>query len=403
MDKLSFSVIGVGARGSGLIPILAAMPDVQIVGVCDVVPERMEKGQALVQKTAGYTPAGFTDWHEALTVPHPDAVIVATPWVWHIPIAVEAMKLGIHPATEVGAAFSVDDCWKLVNTYEETGIMPMLLENRCYNRDELIVLQMARAGVFGKIAACGMGYSHDLRQEVGGDRYPDHGRVLEYLNRNCNNYATHPMGQCAMLMNVNRGNRMMKLTAVSTRSWGMAEYTNNIPNHPLAGSHWEQGDVTVVLITLAHGEMIRLVLDTTMPRLYSHTYTVHGTRGTFNGELRQVFLEGMEEDKDISRYLNNLDSFRDQYEHPVWREMQANIQNGYSHGGQDYITLSAFVDSLRRDVPPPIDVYDMAAWKSISPLSEDSITLGGQPVAIPDFTRGMWFRKRPMYSGKYEI
>jgi len=402
MQHINLAVIGVGPRGYGLLSTLLDMEDVHIKAVCDIRQERVERAQKLVRDKAEYTPDGFTEWEQALEMPDLDAVIIATPWFLHIPVTIAAMQRGITPACEVGAAFSVDDCWELIRTYEATRVHAMLLENRCYNRDALTLLQMARAGLFGEIVACEMSYSHDLRAQVAGDEDPNHGRVLEYLHNNGNNYATHPLGPCANLMRVNRGNRMISLVAVASKARGMQDYVARRENHPLANRQWRQGDRTTVLITLAHGEVITLTLDTTLPRHYSHSHFIHGTRGMYNGMARTVFLENEhEETTDIARYLNNLDEYRAQYDHPVWQNEQLDVNKG--HGGQDYILLRAFIDSVQRQIPPPIDVYDMAAWKSISPLSADSINLGGHPVAIPDFTRGMWFRERPSYHGPYEI
>ena len=402
MDIIHLAVIGLGSRGTSLMRNLTAMEDVRIEAVCDIRPERVTAAQDAAEAAASYRPEGYDDWKRALAHPGLDAVVIATPWFLHIPVTVAAMKRGIRPASEVGAAFSVDDCWKLIDTYEETGVPAMLLENRCYNRDAMTLLQMSRAGLFGKLVACQMGYRHDLRHQVGGDSDPLHGRVKEYLYNNSDNYATHPLGPLARMLNVNRGNRMESLVAVATGAFGMEDYTARIPGHPLRGRTWKQGDIVTVLITLAGGEVITLTLDTTLPRPYSHNCFIHGTRGMYNGETRAVFLEGVhEETTDNTKYLNNLDSYRPQYEHPVWQGYDPDA--GLSHGGQDWVTLRGFLDSVRRGCEPPIDVYDMAAWTSVSPLSQESIRLGGHPVTIPDFTRGLWMRDREVYTGAYEI
>ena len=402
MDICHLAVIGVGSRGQSLLRVLAGMEDVRVDAVCDNRAERVTAAQSAVEEAVHYRPAGYADWHEALAHPGLRAVVIATPWFLHIPVTVAAMKRGIRPACEVGAAFSVDDCWKLIDTYEETGVPAMLLENRCFNRDAMTLLQMSRAGLFGKIVACQMGYRHDLRYQVGGDKDPLHGRVNEYLYGNSDNYATHPLGPCARLLNVNRGNRMESLTAMATGAFGMADYTARQPDHPLAGRTWKQGDIVTVLIKLALGEVITLTLDTTLPRPYSHNCFIHGTRGMYNGETRAVFLEGVhEETTDNTKYLNNLDGYRPEYEHPVWKNY--NPDAGQAHGGQDYLTLRAFLDSVFRGCEPPIDVYDMAAWKSISPLSAASIAQGGHPMEIPDFTRGLWMRERKVYEGPWAI
>lgn len=391
--RTKIAVIGCGARGGGLIGILAEMPDVKIIGLCDIVEERMEKQAERITQLTGDTPFRSNDWHDILELPCLEAVVIATPWVWHIPITIAAMKKGIRPGCEVGGAFDINDCWRLVECYEETGVMPMLLENRCWNRDALLITAMARKGLFGDIVSCSMGYMHDLRTEVSGDRVPGHGRIREYQERNCNNYATHPLGPCARLLGVNRGNRIVSLTAMASRAAGMADFISRTPGHPEEGKIWRQGDITEVLLQLAHGEMIRLTLDTTLPRRYSHGFFVHGTHGMFNGETREVFIEGLHKESDPVAY-NNLDSFREEYEFPVWREYAPKADA--LHGGIDYLTQRAFIRSVQTHLDPPIDVYDMAAWKAVTPLSEASIRLGSHPMEFPDFTRGMWIRRNPI-------
>lgn len=390
VKKTKLAVIGVGARGKGLMTNLARMEDVEIIAVCDRFMDRAEAARDTALELTGLSPRLHKDWHDALDEPGLEGVIVATPWYLHIPVTIAAMKKGIRPGSEVGGAFDVQDCWKLIDTYEETGTPAMLLENRCWNRDAMLVTALAKAGLFGEIVACSMGYMHDLRKQVGGDKDPHHGRVREYLERNCNNYATHPLGPCAKLLGINRGNRITSLVAISSKAAGMADYVSRQPGHPLAGSSWKQGDITNVILTLAHGETIHLTLDTTLPRRYAHGFFVHGTRGMFNGEKREVFIDGMHDEEQPSE-LDNLDSFRDQYEDPIWRTF--NPDDNAAHGGTDYLTLRAFVESIQKQTEPPIDVYDMATWKAVTPLSEQSIAHGGHPVDFPDFTRGMWLRR----------
>ena len=57
----------------------------------------------------------------------------------------------------------------------------------------------------------------------------------------------------------------------------------------------------------------------------------------------------------------------------------------------------AFIESVKRGVEPPIDVYDAAAWSVISPLSERSIAMGSEPVPFPDFTGGTWVTRRKIF------
>ena len=56
----------------------------------------------------------------------------------------------------------------------------------------------------------------------------------------------------------------------------------------------------------------------------------------------------------------------------------------------DFFVENAFIECIKRNVPFPLDVYDLATWYAITPLSEKSIAENGQAQIIPDFTRGKW-------------
>ena len=303
------------------------------------------------------------------------------------------MKAGKAVASEVGGAYSVQQCWDLVRAHEETGMPCMLLENCCYGREELMVLNMVKKGIFGSIVHCEGGYMHELRGEVGYGRENRHYRLRNYMHRNCENYPTHELGPIAKVLNINRGNRMVSLTATASCARGLNEFLKrekgdeyDIANYPFA-----QGDVVTTVIKCAHGETIVLTLDTTLPRYYSRNFTIRGTRGMYSEEDRSIFIDGVH-NKDEGNWQNqwgNADQYRDEYEHPIWRKfINDGVRGG--HGGMDTLVFDAFFTALMEGQPVPIDVYDMAAWMSISALSEESIALGGAAVAIPDFTNGQW-------------
>ena len=63
----------------------------------------------------------------------------------------------------------------------------------------------------------------------------------------------------------------------------------------------------------------------------------------------------------------------------------------------DFFILRAFVESIKHDVPPPIDVYDAVSMSVICPLSEESIANNSTSVEIPDFTRGKWKSNQPIF------
>ena len=273
MEKIKVGIIGFGCRSYGMTSILLGFDDVEVVAVCDKYEDRVENGLKLVKEKKGNDAFGTTDYKELLAIKEIDAVYIATDWNMHFPIAIDSMKAGKATALEVGGAYSVEDCWELVETAEKTKVQFMFMENCCYNRDELLATAIARTGKLGRIVHLSGAYGHDLRGEVTGGKENRHYRLNEYLTRNCENYPTHELGPMAKALNINRGNRMVSLVSVATGSFGMEEYVESrkdtIVNKDLIGVDFAQGDVIHTIITCENGETMMLRLDTSLPRSYN--------------------------------------------------------------------------------------------------------------------------------------
>ena len=396
-EQLKIGVVGLGGRGTGLLEaVMIPMGDISIVGVCDKYEDRRTRAAQMVKEKKGNEPLCTADYREILALDELDALVVTTSWAAHLQPAIDAMKAGKRVAMEVGGAYSIDQLWQLVHTSEETGIPCMMLENCCYGRDELMVRNMVEQGIFGEIVHCQGGYHHDLRDEISFGRENRHYRLDNYKNRNCENYPTHELGPIAKILNINHGNRMVSLSSVASKSRGLNDYLKrekgdeyDITNYPFA-----QGDVVTTTIRCAHGETIVLTLDTTLPRAYSRGFQIQGTRAMYMEDNRSLFIDGVHNKYDFcwKDQWNNVEEYRDQYEHPIWKQYLAEGIKG-GHDGMDWLVFRAFFESVLKDEEPPIDVYDTAAWMCISALSENSVAMGGLPVAIPDFTNGKWITR----------
>src|SRR5271168_854969 len=162
-------IIGTGGRGTSLLENLLSA-DARVLALCDVVREKAEHAQSLVVKAGQPAPeiytAGDHDFEKLVARDDLDLVIIATPWDWHVEMAVAAMKQGKHAATEVPAAYTIEDCWKLVDTSEQTRRHCIMLENCCYGYNETLVLRMVHAGLFGDLLYGEGAYLHDLRDEL---------------------------------------------------------------------------------------------------------------------------------------------------------------------------------------------------------------------------------------------
>lgn len=389
---LRVGVVGVGARGGGIVDILllplAKSGKIALTAVCDSYADRAEAVASRVEEQVGTRPLHTTDYREVISA-KPEALLVLSAWESHVDIAVDAMRAGIEVGIEVGGAYSVEDCWRLVRTHQETGRHCMLLENCCYGKRELMVLNMVRQGVFGEIVHCSGGYLHDLREEIANGDVKRHYRLRNYLSRNCENYPTHELGPIMAVLDINHGNRMLTLNSVASNAAGMHAYLQEKrPDAPHADRSFNQGDIVTTIIKCANGQTITLTLDTTLPRMYSRGFTVRGTKGMYCEDGDYIHMDGESEWDNVVKVAGNAEKYAEQYEHPIWREYRKNPIGG--HDGIDWLVYNAFFDSVIDGVTPPIDTYDTATMMAISPLSTDSVAMGGAPVAIPDFTGGRW-------------
>ena len=404
MDKLKIGFVGIGQRGSDLLCGLSMMEDVEVLAVCDEYEDRTEAAVKMVKENTGVAPIGTTNYHEVLKIDDIQAVVIATAWELHVEIAVNAMRAGKDVGVEVGGAYSIDDCWQLVRASEQTGKKCMMLENCCYAQNEMMCLNLAKKGLFGEIVHCEGGYRHDLRNEIIKGEEIRHYRLRNYSLRCCDNYPTHQLGPIAKILNINNGNRMLSLVSVASKAVGLKDYAKEYhgEEHHLSHVNYAQGDVVTTIIKCAGGETIKLTLETSTPRPYSRGFIVSGTKGCFQEDNNSLFL-----DSDTDQYVqtydewnfdwqkswNNAEEYKKKYDHPLWKKCR-DKSSEEGHGSMDHFVLRAFVESILEGKDFPIDVYDIATWMSISTLSEDSIAMGGMPVAIPDFTNGKWIKGR---------
>lgn len=397
-NKVQMGLIGLGNRGRELLKtVFLEHPDVEFAAICDKYEDRCREGVAIIEGKGMKSPKMTTDYREVLRMPEIDAVIICTSWETHIEMCIEAMKAGKYAGIEVGGAYSIRECWKLVEVYEQTGVPVMFMENCVYGRDEMMIANMVQLGVLGEIVHCEGGYCHDLREEISFGRENRHYRLSNYIHRNTENYPTHELGPIARILHINRGNRMLTVSAMSSKAAGLKEYIKNKKpdDAKLANTEFNQGDVVNTMIRCYNGETILLTLDTTLPRYYSRGFTVQGTKGMYKEENGSLFLDNEEAAKDHfhwKKHWGNIEKYREKYEHPLWKKyLLDGVKKG--HDGMDYLVFCDFVSCVKERGPAPIDVYDAASWMCISVLAEQSIAMGGQPAAVPDFTNGKWMNR----------
>lgn len=404
------AMIGMGERGKQLMEPLLKMEDVTVTAVCDAYEDRVTAAAQTVEKENGNVPFASCDYKEVLARADVDVAVISTSWEYHIAIAIEAMHRGVFAAMEVGGTYNLQECFDLVEAYEQTKTPFFFLENCCYGRRELMCLNMARAGAFGEIVHCDGAYKHDLRKEVSFGKENRHYRLPHYIHHNCENYPTHELGPIAKILGINRGNRMVRLVSMASKSRGLAQYIRDTKpeDSELLHTEFKQGDIVTTVITCENGETITLTLDTTLPRIYSRNFTVHGTKGMYQEDGDYVFLEKdltvdiAEIDVDPQKIWKNADKYGEEYDNDLWKHKSEGMIAG-GHGGMDYLVLRAMLSAARGESYPAIDAYDAAAWMCITALSEQSIANGSAPVEIPDFTNEKYKNRTEKSSGKYAL
>ena len=386
--------VGVGGRGTGMLKVALSIEGVEIAAICDIIPERVERAQRLVEQAGMPKPKGFTgaeDYKRMADMNGLDAIYTATPFDLHTPVMLAAMRGGKYGGTEMPACNEHDQAYELVETSEKTGKPCMLMENYAYLRNVQMILVMTRLSLFGDLTHCECGYQHDAR-------YADFGPNGEmlwraYVRDNGNPYPTHAIGPVAQWLNINRGNRFEYLVSMSSRSLGRSYYATQKfgPDHPMAKMKGGQGDVNTSLIQTHDGITVTLYYDTATPRPIDCIYRIQGTKGIYSGTLDKIFLEDFAK----THQWEEIDEYREKYDHPLWKKY-GNTATASGHGGSDYLCFLDFVRAIRNGSNTPIDVYDTVTWSIITKLSQESVAGRSCPVDFPDYTRGQWKTRKPL-------
>ena len=414
LPKVRVGIIGLGNRGSGAVHRLAMIPGVEIVALCDIREEAVQKqldwlkSEKLPEPRRTFSGTeeswkALCDWDEV------DVVYSATPWAMHVPVALYAMRAGRHALTEVPSAFTVDECWELVETSEKTLRHCMQLENCVYGEMEMLMLSMARQGVLGELTYGECAYIHDLRRSCCEKYYKDW-RFHWNAEHKGNQYPTHGLGPIALSMDINRGDRFDYLVSLESQQAGFEKFARD--HYPEGdwrrGKRVAMGDMNVTLVKTAKGRAIQVQHDVSSPRPYTRIDLLSGTKGTFWGMPWRVYEEGktcykmfFDDPNSTSRnhqYLSDeeAEKFREKYRHPLWRKIGSTAAEVGGHGGMDFIMDLRWAYCLQNGMPLDMDVYDLAAWCSLCELTERSVRGRSKSVDIPDFTRGAWKTAKPI-------
>jgi predicted dehydrogenase len=403
LDRIRVGIIGLGMRGKGAVKRLSKIRAVEIAALCDLREAMVERSQGMLKEAGRPAAKAYsgseTVWKELVALDL-DLVYIATPWRWHAPMAVHAMKNGKHAATEVPAAITVEECWELVETSEKTGKHCMMLENTCYDFFELQTLNMVRQGVFGELTHAEGAYIHALCHLLTDEEkgYQGQWRFNQNNTKNGNLYPTHGLGPIAQCLEINRGNRFSHLVSMSSREAAFTEWARAHGKDDYANLDHYRGDMNTTTIKCARGETVMLQHDVSTPRPYSRIHLLQGSKGIARKypEPRIFIEQGGQTKRHPWFNEEQMKELEKKYEHPLIRTMGAVARKVGGHGGMDFIMDYRLMYCLKHGLPLDQDVYDAAAWSSIFPLSIDSVAKNGRTVDVPDFTRGRWKHNAPL-------
>ncbi len=397
--RIRLGIIGTGSRGTSLLGTLLLFSQVEVRAVCDLIRDRAMRARSMVEQKTGSAPEVYADtesaWETLVRRNDLDAVIIATPWEWHTRMAVAAMRAGKYPGVEVPAAASMPECWDLVRTSEKTGIPCMMLENVCYFRNVMALLCMARAGLFGDLLHCEAGYQHDCKSLM----FTPDGKLTwrgqHEVELNGNHYPTHAVGPIAQWFGINRGDRFVTLSSLSTASRSLKQYAARKfgPDHELARRDYAQGDINTTLLKTANGRTVALYYNTVTHRPYDLIFRLEGVNGIYLGTNNSICLEGAE---NPSETWEPFEPYQRKHEHPMWQAFAENAAKSGGHGGAEYLMFYDFLKAVQNKTTAPQDVYDAAVWSAIVPLSQESVARGGKLLPFPDFTHGRWKTRPPL-------
>lgn len=405
IKKVRVGIIGLGNRGKVLTQMfywLIQNDKAEIVGMADLVESNLDtaiEGLKDIQKSTPTKYHGNEDeWKKLGERDDVDLILVTTPWRWHTPMSLYAMEQGKHVACEVPIAYTMEDCEKLIETAERTKKHCMMIENCCYNEEELFVLNMIQEGVFGDLTHAEGAYIHDLRKHMlSEDYYQDQWRIKHHQKRDGNFYTTHGIGPISNYLNIGRGDNYTSLVSMSSREKNLSDAAKKA-NSPYTDI--KCGDMNTTLLKTSLGKTVMLQFDVHTGSPYSRINKVVGTGAVHAGYPSRLYIDNPE---DLKYWGHNwLDdeaygAYKSKYTHPMIKKLKT-ISQEYKqgHGGMDFVMIYRLITCLNQGVPLDQTVYDGIIWSAITPLSELSVAKDSQSIEFPDFTGGTWKSERKL-------
>ena len=397
IEKVRVGIIGLGNRGMVLLKMfewLIQNNKAEIVALCDLKEEKTQKAADFVSKHQSKKAKQYTGkentWKKVAKRDDLDLLLIATPWKWHTSMAIYGMENGKHVAVEVPISYTIEDCWKIIETTERTKKHCIMLENCNYNDEELFVLNMVEQGVFGELTHAECAYIHDLRKHLLDEYYyEDQWRLKHHQDRDGNFYTTHGIGPVSFYYRIGRGDMFTHLTSMSSKEFALSEAAQRQGKDMKITC----GDMNTTLLKTAKGRTVMMQFDVHTGRPYDRINKLCGTKAVHNGYPSRLYIDKEELAYWGHQWLNQKEyqAYRDKYTHPMITQLRSKMELfKEGHGGMDFVMIYRLITCLNKGLTLDINVYDGVIWSAITPLSEISVASNSNAIKMPDFMGGLW-------------
>jgi len=395
MDRVRVGIIGLGNRGPTYIKTMGPLNGVQIKALAELRPEKAKQAEKMAQ-ACGHHPDVYTGdesaWKELCRRDDIDLVVVTTHYPAHANMGMVAMRHGKHTAIAVPVAATIEECWDLVKTAEETKKHCMMLENCSYHTFQMTTLNMARKGFYGELVHGECAYnSSKMRNNFSKSMYWNMWWLKEYAAKKGNIYPTHGLGPICQMMDINRGDQFDFLVSMESKDFMMAdkaaELSEEDPFYREFNGRDYRGNMNSTLIKTKRGRTIMLQHDATTPSPETYIMGAYGTKGAslkYPSPPRICTGNHRWASQDV------YNKVMEQYKPKIIKTFNEMATKLGGHGGSDAYKSWRLIDCLRGGFPLDIDVYDSVTWSCILPLSSWSVHNDSNSIRIPDFTAGAW-------------
>ena len=363
-EIINIGIVGACGRGSSFKAACDAIPEVRVLAVCDIdaagLPAAAERLGATEQ---------YTDYGEMLEHSRIDAVIIGTPMPLHVPQAIAALKRHKHVLSEVPAGISVEECRELVLATRASRGIYMMAENYAYRRQNVLIRELVRLGLFGTPYYAEGEYIHELKQM--NEDTPWRRRWQTGINGNT--YPTHSLGPILQWM---PGDSVVAVCCIGSGR----RYRDP------RGDYYENEASTITLCKLRSGGLVKLRLDMLSDRPHAMTnYQLQGTDGAYESarshdDIHRIWLRALSKDANTWTDLKELEA---EYMPAMWREASAAAMRA-GHGGGDYFEIVDFVDAMLGRRAPDIDIHAAMDMTLPGLISQQSILEDGRWLDVPD-------------------